>query len=131
MRKICTRMMCAFMASFFIIGAALPISALSSESIPYNTYEYNVVDSSVEAPAVYSVDSVVYVRDFASDTENMLISDMCVSSGGDIYLLDAGAGTGLYSGSGISLQEGYKLLHGKRRRGIFCCRRTGTDGARR
>ena len=92
MRKLCTRMMCAFMVSFFIIGAALPISALNSENIPYHTYEYNVVDNSVEAPAVYAVDSVVYVRDFASDTENMLLSDMYISPVGDIYLLDAGVG---------------------------------------
>ena len=92
MKKLCTRIMCAFLVSLFVIGAALPISALSPESIPYHTYEYNAVDQSVEAPAGYAVSSVIYAREFAVDPENMQLSDIYAASGGDIFLLDAGAG---------------------------------------
>lgn len=80
------------LVSLLVISLILPAAAGKSDFIPYNTYEYNAVEQSVEAPAGYAVRSIVYAQEFASDPQTMRLSDMYVGDNGDIFLLDAGAG---------------------------------------
>lgn len=72
----------------FSLGAA----ASKSDFIPYNTYEYNAADQSVEAPAGYTVRSVIYAQEFGVEPGSMMLSDIYRAEDGSIFLLDAGAG---------------------------------------
>lgn len=67
------------------------VSALGSQSAPYNTYEYNYAEESVSAPVGYTVDTVFYPKDLGITTESKLQDIYCLDDG-RVFLLDSGSG---------------------------------------
>lgn len=76
-----------------LLGGVLTtsVSALKSQSVPYNTYEYNYADESVSAPVGYTVDTVLFGADLGLESGSILQDIFCIDDG-RIFLLDSGNG---------------------------------------
>ena len=85
----------------------IPININSSASctfVPYNTYEYNSFDESVEAPTGYVPNETIDSAKLGLEVSFSEITDM-VFKNGVLYVLDSG------NGRIVSLDENYNVLN--------------------
>lgn len=82
-----------FMLVFMIAVSTLPVFAVSTDEVPYESYTY--WESTSDKKAVYT--RAVYQPDFVIDAEYLgvttfaKLSDVCSDKHGNIYMLDGGA----------------------------------------
>ncbi len=86
------KIMGVVLVALLLLVCPLSVGALSGNSVPYTTYDYNFYEDSMAAPAGYAVDKIITAESLGLDVDLSTPTDIYYDNKDTVYLLDSGNG---------------------------------------
>ncbi len=86
------KIMGVMLVVLLLLVCPLSVGALSVNSVPYTTYDYNFYEESISAPAGYVAEEKITAETLGLDVELSAPTDIYYDNNESVYLLDSGNG---------------------------------------
>lgn len=100
-----TKKLLGLLLVVLLLVCPLSVGALSTNSVPYTTYDYNFYEESISAPAGYVPDVLVTAEALGLEEKFNTPTDIYYDNEGTLYLLDSGNGRMILMNSDFTLKE--------------------------